>query len=416
MLNEWLVTQKYKSKLKKTFYSGQLYLTHKKKSHVHYILPKIHSIKAKDNSMQIVFTLPLGLDPKEVTKRDWLFKQQFGEKIDLKQENKKFVLTVYEQALNKMIKYQFNNLKAHMTDMYLPIVLGMDKNGNTLVYDMVKSEPHLLIAGSSGSGKSCQLRVVLSALIQHCDPEDLHLYLGDMKLVELVSFSEAKHTKRFATDEVQIESMLNKLLIELEDRKKVLQKAKVKGLASYNKKYPDKKLPYIVLCVDEFGQLKDNQKVKDAFELIAAQGRFAGIFMILATQRPDSKIMDGKLKVNLNVRIGFKCDRVNSRIIIDSNECSKLKQPGQMFYKMDGEVNEGQAFWLHEDICDDLMENYKKDIQTSQEGEFDDLQAGDNPKEVEQEKEPTKEAEGSNENLNEDDLFGVLKNGTDEKR
>lgn len=359
MLNEWLVTQKYKSKLKKAFYSGQLYLTHKKKSHVHYILPKIQSVKSKDNSVLIVFTLPLGLDPKEVIKNDWLFKQQFGEHVKLKQENKKFVLTIYNGGLEKVIPYMFETLHPIMNEYKLPVVIGKDKNSKIIIIDLIK-HPHLLVAGETGSGKSVFLRTMITSLIQHMKPGQLELYLGDPKMVEFFLFENVPIVKGFANEPDEIGKMVQKVVKQMKTRKKLMKEEKVPHIDKYNKR-TKKKLPYILLCIDEFAELQSEGSIKKDIEWISSQGRAFGVILCLSLQRPDRDTMDGKLKNNMTMRIAFKmADKVNSRIILDSYEAASIssEDSGRMFYKMNG-IHEAQAFYLDEEDAETILENYK---------------------------------------------------------
>ncbi|MBH0156006.1 DNA translocase FtsK [Fictibacillus sp. 5RED26] len=359
MFNEWLVTQKYKSQLKKAFYSGGLYLTHKKKSYVHYILPKIHTVKLKDNSMQIVFTLPLGLDPKEVIKSDWLFKQQFGENVKLKQENKKFVLTIYNEGLKKVIPYRFETLHPIMKEYKLPVVIGKDKNGKIILVDLIK-HPHLLVAGETGSGKSVFLRTMITSLIQHMKPGQLELYLGDPKMVEFFLFENVPIVKGFANEPDEIGKMVQKVVKQMKTRKKLMKEEKVPHIDKYNKK-AEKKLPYILLCIDEFAELQSEGSIKKDIEWISSQGRAFGIILCLSLQRPDRDTMDGKLKNNMTMRIAFKmADKVNSRIILDSYEAASIssEDSGRMFYKLNG-IHEAQAFYLDEEDAETILEEYK---------------------------------------------------------
>lgn len=359
MLNEWLVTQKYKSRLKKTFYSGGLYLTHKKKSYVHYILPKIHSVKPKDNSTQIVFTLPLGLDPKEVIKNEWLFKQQFGEHVKLKQENKKFVLTIYNEGLKKVIPYEFETIHPLMKKYKLPVVVGKDKNGQIIIVDIIK-HPHLLVAGETGSGKSVFLRTMITSFIQHMKPGQLELYLGDPKMVEFFLFENFPIVKGFANDPDEIGKMVKRVVKQMKNRKKLMKEAKVPHIDKYNKKV-EKKLPYILLCIDEFAELQSEGSIKKDIEWISSQGRAFGVILCLSLQRPDRDTMDGKLKNNMTMRIAFKmADKVNSRIILDSYEAASIssEDSGRMFYKLNG-IHEAQAFWLDEEDAEKILDEYR---------------------------------------------------------
>lgn len=356
MLKEYLLKQKLRSKLLQAFKSGQIYNTYKKDNTTRYIMPKIQAVDVKKERMYYVFSIPLGFDPKEVLKKEWLFKQQFGDNIKLEQKNKVFTLTVYADSLPKELTYNYEAINKE--EMSLPIVCGVDQKGKMIVYDMVK-HPHLLIAGETGSGKSTQIRAILTTLIKYCDPSMLRLHLGDMKRSEFHLFRNVDHVDGVYTKVHELENMLVKLKKELEDRGDLLDKYEVTHIDDCNE-LTDEKKPYLLICIDEVALLKKENKIMEVVEDISAIGRALGVFLILSMQRPDAKVLDGKLKNNLTVRMGFKASNAINARIVDTPGSEKigLDQSGRMILKL-YDLEEIQAPYLTDTKAKKLLQPYK---------------------------------------------------------
>lgn len=319
-------------------------------------MPKIQAVDVKKERMYYVFSIPLGFDPKEVLKKEWLFKQQFGDNIKLEQKNKVFTLTVYADSLPKELTYNYEAINKE--EMSLPIVCGVDQKGKMIVYDMVK-HPHLLIAGETGSGKSTQIRAILTTLIKYCDPSMLRLHLGDMKRSEFHLFRNVDHVDGVYTKVHELENMLVKLKKELEDRGDLLDKYEVTHIDDCNE-LTDEKKPYLLICIDEVALLKKENKIMEVVEDISAIGRALGVFLILSMQRPDAKVLDGKLKNNLTVRMGFKASNAINARIVDTPGSEKigLDQSGRMILKL-YDLEEIQAPYLTDTKAKKLLQPYK---------------------------------------------------------
>ncbi|MEH7442760.1 FtsK/SpoIIIE domain-containing protein, partial [Bacillus sp. JJ1122] len=189
MIKDWLAKQKAKAMLLKVFKDGDIGIHYSYGQNKGMVYPKIRSVRFDYDNRAVIysFSLPTGLDPKEVKKKEFCFKQVFGKNIELKGEIKEFKLTVYAASLPGELTYDYEMYSEQFRGMKLPIVAGLDLNGNIIVFDLVKN-PHLLIAGETGSGKSTQLRSVLSTLIQALPPDRLELYLSDLKRSEFHVF------------------------------------------------------------------------------------------------------------------------------------------------------------------------------------------------------------------------------------
>jgi len=201
---------RYRSKLRKVFQTGELKV---EKSSIaialtskddikRKIYPTIHAVYEKGDKWILVFSIPFGLDPAEVMKKKWLFEQQFGDNIELERENKKFVLTIPTKEVPKIIKFDYIKFLPYIENMKLPIVVGYNDQ-KFEAYDMVP-DPNLIISGEPGSGKSTQLRAILTTLILHLPSTKLEMYLGDLKRSEFHLFKRVKHVKAVANDAKEI--------------------------------------------------------------------------------------------------------------------------------------------------------------------------------------------------------------------
>lgn len=357
---KWFAKQRAKAELMKIFRSGDIGLRYSYGSHSGLVYPKILSVTLNESkqTLRYSFSLPLGMDPKEISKKEYCFKQVFGERIEIKGDTRRFALTVFTAPVLTMVKYDADSFKKQAQKANLPIVCGEDMNGSTVVYDMVK-HPHLLIAGETGSGKSTQLRSILTSLIQYKKPRELQMYLCDLKRSEFHLFRQVDHVKGVYISPVEIASILLSIQAELQNRGDLLDK---NGLSHIDDlKDPP---PYIILCIDEVALLRKERAIMAIVEDISAVGRALGVFLILSMQRPDAKLLEGALKNNLTVRMGFKCaDLINSRII-GTPGSEKLKVDGRMLLKLQGtdSLKEIQAPYLAVDEAKEILAHHKSPV------------------------------------------------------
>lgn len=359
-MKKWWAKHQAKATLLTVFKRGEIGNRYSYSSNTGMIYPKIQSvtINQKEKSLTYVFTIPTGMDPKEIAKKEYCFTQVFGEQISLKGDSKRFTLKVYlTTKIN--VSYDLDRYQVLAEKMGIPIVCGIDMNGSPVVYDMVK-HPHLLIAGETGSGKSTQLRSILSSIIQLRSPNRLHLYLCDLKRSEFHVFRRVRHVQSVLVNPVDMASMLIHIRQELTKRGDLLDLHEL----SHIDDLPDPP-PYIVLCIDEVALLKKEQDIMNIVEEISAIGRALGVFLILSMQRPDAKLLDGALKNNLTVRMGFKCaDLINARIV-GTPGSEKIKEDGRMLIKLQGAdgLKEIQAPYLKLEDAKTLLETYKTPFQ-----------------------------------------------------
>jgi len=228
---------------------------------------------------------------------------------------------------------EFRSLKSP-----LALALGKNVSGEPVVADLAKM-PHLLIAGTTNSGKSVCLAALIACLVMNNTPHDLKLVMLDPKMVELVRFNGLPHL--IGNVETEIERMLAVLrwaLVEMDNRYRLMAENKVRNLESYNRKMIQKKqdtLPRIIIFIDELADLMMSAPDQTEHSLIrlAQMARATGIHMVVATQRPSTDIVTGLIKANFPARIAFSvASGIDSRVILDANGAEDLLGKGDMLF------------------------------------------------------------------------------------
>lgn len=311
--SESLAKLKARKKLIDAFMAGDIYLTHKiDEKTERKILPKIRSVNFSNESTTLTFTLPNGLDPKLLTKNFYVFQQCFGRTIELDGDIKRFTLKVFTASMPKELAYNFEDIAPVISPHKLGIICGKDRNGQYQAFDLLK-QPHILIAGETGSGKSTQLRSILTTLTQSKKPSELKFYLGDCKKSEFHIFRKVEHVQCVLSSVRDIGEMLRHIKKELDERSDLTETFEV----SHVDELPDEhRRPYIVVCIDEFVMLRKDLFIMDVLTEIVAIGRTLGVFAILSMQRPNAKVLDTTIRANLTVSMGFKLrDKMEARIV-----------------------------------------------------------------------------------------------------
>ena len=224
--------------------------------------------------------------------------------------------------------------------MAIPMVLGKDISGEVQVLDLAKT-PHLLIAGSTGSGKSVCVNTLILSILYKRPPQDVRMILIDPKIVELKLYNDIPHLLTpVITEPKKAFQALQYCLCEMERRYALLDGMGVREITSYNKRIVERriaaeKLPYIVLIIDEFADLMatTGKELESTVARLAAMSRAVGIHLVLATQRPSIDVITGLIKANIPSRIAFMvASKMDSRIIIDQVGAEKLLGKGDMLY------------------------------------------------------------------------------------
>ena len=220
----------------------------------------------------------------------------------------------------------------------LTIALGKDISGKSVVADL-GDMPHLLIAGTTGSGKTVCVNSLIMSMIFNATPDELKFIMVDPKMVELAVYNGLPHLLcPVVTDVRKAAGALGWVVNEMEERYKMLAKAVTRNIDAYNKKAEDK-LPYIVVIIDELADLMlvAQQDVENAITRLAQLSRAVGIHIVLATQRPSVDVVTGVIKANFPARISFKvASKVDSRTVLDMNGADKLLGKGDMLFIQPG--------------------------------------------------------------------------------
>ena len=227
----------------------------------------------------------------------------------------------------------------------LELAIGRDAEGAPIVADLAKM-PHLLIAGTTGSGKSVMINSIIMALLMRTLPDDVRLIMVDPKRVELSGYNGLPHLYvPVVTEPKQAASALQWAVSEMERRLKVFERIGVRKISTFNEKQaagefecydnPPAKMPYLVIIIDELSDLMmvAGKDVEASIVRIAQLGRAAGIHLIVATQRPSSNVVTGLIKANITNRIAFNvATGIDSRVIIDQMGAEKLTGYGDMLF------------------------------------------------------------------------------------
>jgi S-DNA-T family DNA segregation ATPase FtsK/SpoIIIE len=238
-------------------------------------------------------------------------------------------------------------------DLAIPLYLGKDVAGNPIVEDLARM-PHLLIAGTTGSGKSVCINTILLSILMTRTPRQVKLILVDPKMVELQAYKRVPHLCcDVVTNMKKAPGVLQWAVDEMENRYALLSAAGVNHIRNYNRlgqqelskrlqREPDPErvhLPYVVIVIDEFADLMNvaQNEVEELIQRLAQKSRAVGMHVILATQRPSSEVITGIIKANLPCQIAFKVNRrIDSRVILDANGAEKLLGYGDMLYMPPG--------------------------------------------------------------------------------
>lgn len=265
------------------------------------------------------------------------------------------------------------------------VALGKDIMGTSILADLSKM-PHLLVAGSTGSGKSVCINTIICSILMRYKPDEVKLVLVDPKKVELTNYNGIPHLLcPVVSDPKKASVVLQKVVAEMEKRYDIFAEKEVKNIAGYNdliekerKKNPDintTKMPYIVVIIDELADLMlvASKEVQDSIMRITQMARAAGIHLIVATQRPSTDIITGVIKNNIPSRIAFSVSSaIDSRTILDASGAESLLGKGDMLYLPMGESHTTriQGCFISDNEISKLIEYCKAQTQVKYNEEF----------------------------------------------
>ena len=267
--------------------------------------------------------------------------------------------------------------------MAIPLFLGKDSSGEALVSDLA-SMPHLLIAGTTGSGKSVCINTIIAGILLTRRPDEVKMILIDPKMVEMTAFNTIPHLMTpIVTETRRAVQILEWATIKMDERYALLAEARVKNIGEYNalgteeivRRFeptsPDeeakipKKLPYVVIIIDELADLMMTaaKEIEAHIVRLAQKSRAVGIHIVLATQRPQATVVTGLIKANMPTRIGFRvAARMDSRIILDQNGAETLLGQGDMLFLKPGtsDLIRAQGTFVSDDEVRRMVKHLKE--------------------------------------------------------
>ena len=268
----------------------------------------------------------------------------------------------------------------------IPVGLGKDIAGKPVITDLAKM-PHLLVAGTTGSGKSVCVNTLISSILFSRKPEEVKLLLIDPKMVELSIYNGIPHLMvPVVTDMKKAAAVLRWAVREMEARYKAFAASGKRDIKSYNEAHPKAAMPLIVLIIDELADLMMTapDDIEESISRLAQMARAAGIHMVLATQRPSVNVITGSIKANVPSRISFAVgSQIDSRTILDMAGAEKLLGKGDMLFAPIGAnkpIRVQGAF-----ISDDEVEHLVEFVKAQREPEYDDTVTQEAEKEAEKE-------------------------------
>ncbi|WP_404351630.1 AAA family ATPase [Sutcliffiella horikoshii] len=358
-MRKWLAKQRAKGVLLNTFKIAEIGVQGRER----FIYPQIHDIAFNydDKTLRYVFTLPNGVDPKLIRKKEYVFRQVFGKNIRIQGDLKRFSLTIFAGELPKKVTYNYADILAVIKrdELIVPIVAGRSREGELCLYDATNA-PNLLIFGEPGSGKSSTLHSIVSTLIQRYTAEEMHFYMADFKMSELNVYEQVPHVKSISYLAKDLAPALEHLKRELERRGELLKAHKVRHV---NKLPAEVKrdCPYIMLVIDEFVMIRDKEIMAQLLQ-IASLGRAYGIYAILSMQRPSHSILSTDVRGMLSVRMGFRTVDLRNALMGETPGAEQISkdQPGKFILNRD-ELTELRAPYLDEDAVERILAKYKTD-------------------------------------------------------
>jgi DNA segregation ATPase FtsK/SpoIIIE-like protein len=293
------------------------------------------------------YILPIGLAPSKIEGCREELEAALGGHCDFEINGRVVTITAYKGKLKKRIKYRRPEVDE---GLIIPIGYGME--GELIILDMSSdSHCYLLAGGNPGTGKSVFLNGCIDCISQY-PSEHVRFVFIDMKMgVELGSWYSLPHKWLTAEDPTrpELKHVLTQLLAEIKKRMKLFKAAGVKKISDYNRAFPDKKMNYIMVIVDEYAEIKNSDN-GDEYEVLMKSalqiGRAAGLRAIVATQRPTTDCISGTVKAVFTDRIAFAVSSaLNSRVILDSDGAEKLPNdvPGRAIFLTGSRFREVQV-------------------------------------------------------------------------
>lgn len=253
----------------------------------------------------------------------------------------------------------------------LTLAIGKDTAGKPVIADLAEM-PHLLIAGTTGSGKTVCVNGIILSILFNASPQEVKFLMIDPKMVELAPYNKLPHLLTpVVTDHKKVAAALGWVTSEMDERYQLLAKEGVRNIDAYNQK--KQKLPYIVVIIDELADLMmvARDQIESAIARLAQLSRAVGIHLVLATQRPSVDVITGVIKANFPARISFKvASKVDSRTVLDMNGSEKLLGRGDLLFLQPGQAKpvRAQSSFLKDREIENVLDFIKKQAEPAYDG------------------------------------------------
>jgi S-DNA-T family DNA segregation ATPase FtsK/SpoIIIE len=312
-------------------------------------IPLLYKKTPKEYGYDLTLRLPEGLCLSDIEKHQEAIETNLNAKVELlPSTNQMMILKAFTKRLKSLYKYE------NMETKGLTFPLGYSHKG-LIIHKMDDENPHMLVGGSSGSGKSVLLRVIITSIIQN---KNSVLHLCDLKGgVEFAIFKRSKYVKTFAKNMSEAITQLLMLKEEMYRRLELFEEQKVVNLNEYNKKTKSN-LPRHLLIIDELANITlESKDTTEILNELLRMARAVGIHIILATQRPSADVLPGTLKANISATVCFKTrNHVNSEILLDHKGAENLRGKGHGIYQTSDEL-EFQGLYLEAKEAEELIKH-----------------------------------------------------------
>ncbi|MGB3261048.1 FtsK/SpoIIIE domain-containing protein [Paenisporosarcina sp.] len=296
-----------------------------------------------------------------------IFNDKNGINIDINRENPEII------QFNKFMELVREQINAKIIRESFIVPIGLDPLNQVMAVDFSGTEPHMLVAGSTGSGKSVSLNSIVLSLMCLYTPKELEFVFIDPKQVEFSVFEGTKHTRKVLYSIDDSAEYLDQMINEMENRYNLFKKEIVKNLNEFNdlmsKRGNDEKvLPRLVIVFDEFADFMMQEKqfakrIENTISRIGQKGRAAGLHMIVCTQSPKAEIINTTIKNNLLARLALKVtDNTASNVVLDNSGAEKLAGKGDYLLKTSGDPARGKSPYLNSDVYRALLEFFRGDF------------------------------------------------------
>ncbi len=322
--------------------------------------PKLYDIEKKEHCRTYIFECPVGITEEEFKKNSSKIANFIGvDRNSIRIEQNKYYVNV--KVIIKRPMGEYDPLSMKRKDFKIPLGYSLDTT-EMVYWDIIKaSNTHCYIAGSSGGGKSVKLRLILSHLVNSKSKRDIEFSIINTKRVDLKYFKDCKHTINYMTGVAGVEEFLERELEEMEKRYILIDKNNCDDLTEFRSSVY--KIPYRLIVIEEISSYKNNKEYQRAIELLASQGRGAGMILLLVTQLPSHEIMPNTIKCNINTTIGLMTkDSIRSDIIAGPDaELEKLKGNGHAkLFDRDHDGEEYQGLNISKETMKDIIKANSK--------------------------------------------------------